>query len=268
MGDASRLLQVLVNLVGNALKFTKAGRVQVNMTCPKSGAGHILIRVEVEDTGIGVEPAALGQLFQPFHQADSSTTRRFGGTGLGLSISRDLVGLMGGSIGVTSTVGEGSTFWFEIPFDLAANAANLPPVYGAAEPAAPWLRGVRVLVVDDCDVICECVRRILEDQGAIVTCCSDGASAVEYVHFHHHELDIVLIDVQMPILDGNAATRLIRSDLGLKTLPIIGLTAGAMRSEQQRSLDAGMNDIITKPFDPQTMLSGVRPFVGQPPGPG
>jgi CheY-like chemotaxis protein len=109
------------------------------------------------------------------------------------------------------------------------------------------------------------VRRILEEQGAVVVCCSDGAAAVEYVRDHREQLDIVLIDVQMPVLDGNAATRHIREDLGMKLLPIIGLTAGVLLSEQQRSIEAGMNDVITKPFDPQAMVSEVRLLVGQPP---
>jgi CheY-like chemotaxis protein len=267
-GDASRLLQILVNLVSNSIKFTETGRVVVKMSCTSSGSESLLMRCEVQDTGIGMDPQALEHLFEPFGQADATMNRRFGGTGLGLSISRDLVALMGGSIGVTSTVAVGSTFWFEIPFELMAGSpAGVPMGSEGAEPGALLLQGVRALVVDDCDIIQVFVRRILEEQGAVVTCCSDGASAVEYVRTHREQVDIVLIDVQMPILDGNAATRRIR-ELGLETLPIIGLTAGALLSEQQLSLDAGMNDVITKPFDPQAMLSEVRLLVSQAPGPG
>jgi signal transduction histidine kinase len=264
-GDASRLLQIFVNLVSNSIKFTKAGRVVVKMTCTSLGSERLCMRCEVEDTGIGIEPQALERLFQPFSQADTTTTRRFGGTGLGLSISRALVELMGGSIGVTSSVAVGSTFWFEIPFETE-RAAAMPKYSDCAEPGAPRLPGVRALVVDDCDIVQGFVRRILEDQGAIVACCSDGAAAVEYVRDHSEQLDIVLIDVQMPILDGNDATRRIRGDLGLKTLPIIGLTAGVLLSEQQRSIEAGMTDVITKPFDPQAMVDEIELLVGHAPG--
>jgi signal transduction histidine kinase len=263
-GDACRLLQMLVNLVSNSIKFTESGRIVVQVSCARSAPDRVMMRCEVKDTGIGIEPEALERLFQPFSQADATVSRRFGGSGLGLSISRALAGLMGGSIGVISTVDVGSTFWFEVPLELtAASAPGVLPAPYVGEPGAPWLQGVRVLVVDDCEIILGFVRRILEEEGAIVTCCSDGASAVDYVHAHRSELDIALIDVQMPILDGNAATRRIRGDLGLTTLPIIGLTAGALLSEQQRCLDSGMNDVITKPFDPRTMLSEVRLLVEQ-----
>jgi signal transduction histidine kinase len=261
-GDCSRLLQILVNLVGNSLKFTESGRVQLKLTCTPADEDRILMRCEVQDTGIGIEPAALERLFKPFSQADTNMSRRFGGTGLGLSISRALVSLMGGSIGVTSTVGVGSTFWFQIPFALTADTvAGAAPAGDDGEPQAQSLQGVRVLLVDDCDVIRGLVRRILEEQGALVATCADGVSAIEYVRDHGEELAIVLIDVQMPILDGNAATRRIRDELGFLTLPILGLTAGALISERQRSLNAGMNGVITKPFDPQMMLSEVRLLV-------
>jgi CheY-like chemotaxis protein/two-component sensor histidine kinase len=264
VGDMSRLLQILVNLVGNAIKFTAAGRVVVKLTTTASGAERVRLRCEVQDTGIGIEPEVIERLFEPYRQADVTTARRFGGTGLGLSISRALVDLMGGSIGVTSTVGVGSTFWFEVPVEpmVRNRAVALPASERGVLPGGPLLTGVRVLVVDDCDIVLGLVRRILEDRGAIVACRSDGDAALEYVDAHRGQLDIVLIDVQMPMLDGNAATRRIRGDLGLKTLPIIGMTAGALLDERQHALDAGMNDVITKPFDPELMLSAVRFLVG------
>jgi signal transduction histidine kinase len=269
VGDMSRLLQILVNLVGNAIKFTAAGRVVVKLTTTTSGAERVRLHCEVQDTGIGIEPEVIERLFEPYRQADVTTARRFGGTGLGLSISRALVDLMGGSIGVTSTVGVGSTFWFEVPLQLMVRkrAAALQASDRGVLPGALFLTGVRVLVVDDCDIVLGLVRRILEDRGAIVACSSDGDAAVEYVDAHRGQLDIVLIDVQMPMLDGNAATRRIRGDLGLKTLPIIGMTAGALLDERQHALDAGMNDVITKPFDPELMLSAVRFLVGHAPRP-
>jgi CheY-like chemotaxis protein len=174
---------------------------------------------------------------------------------------------------VASSVAVGSTFSFEIPLEPAMGNGN-PGNRGhdtalqtknPVEQHGPPLDGLRALVVDDCEINREVVRRILETHGAIVTCCPDGAAAVEHVRAHHQHLDVVLIDVHMPILDGNEATRRIRSELGIKTLPIIGLTGSALLSEQQRSFDAGMNDVISKPFDPGTFLGKVRLLVDQSP---
>jgi len=393
-GDAARLRQILTNLVNNAIKFTAEGCVTVEAWCTELDASRIRLRCEVRDTGIGIDPIVMEGLFTPFTQADASTTRRFGGTGLGLSIARRFVDLMGGEIGVTSTVAVGSTFWFEIPLELAAavgapaNDTSLPslrilvadaagdareglgamiralgwlpeitasaeelqmgltahcagqsidvlvldlgligrvttelagglmppiivvadavqvPLHDAAglrpedlilvrpvtnsalfnainaavwrqsggrerllqttnleELLAQWLSGVRVLVVDDSDINLEVARRILEDQGAMVATCSDGSAAVDYVR--EHGFDVVLMDVQMPVLDGNQAAQRIREDLKLEKLPIIALTAGALLGERQQALVAGMNDVISKPFDPLTLIRKIRHQVEQ-----
>ncbi len=399
IGDVARLRQILINLLNNAIKFTDVGHVELKAYYTEHGSDHVRLRCEVIDTGIGIEPAVVKRMFVPFAQADASTTRRFGGTGLGLSIARHLVELMGGEIEANSTVGVGSTFWFEIPlgiahsFDAKISAEGLrisvidsgsagsvtgmlralgwaphavptgrelldflkadqssrwphvliapaqlddmdvheliagleaactdrevPPVIVIADCAqsylehqprlrstnillalpltssalfnavnaavtkraagrerimqvpethtlnTKWLVGVRVLVVDDSPLNREVAQAILQNQGAIVTTCSDGRKAVEHVRAHHRELDVVLMDVQMPILDGNEATQLIRGELKLQNLPIIALTAGALASERQRALKAGMNDIVTKPFDPQLLIRKVRYLVEQ-----
>jgi PAS domain S-box-containing protein len=398
-GDASRLRQILTNLVGNSIKFTEAGHVELQVFCTEVSSDLLRLRCTVQDTGIGIEPAALERLFTPFTQADASTTRRFGGTGLGLSIARRFIELMGGEIGVTSSPGIGSTFWIEIPLRIARDVdgvlsarglkiliadsngdaperlvsmaralgwspqiaetgeqllgimrntpvstwpdvlilelhlhdmdahqliarlerecdqGDLPPVIVVAglaqsyldheqlmrttdvlltrpltssalfnsvnatvskspdslervlqstnfdELHAQWLSGVDVLVVDDSDINLEVAQRILEKQGAAVATCSDGLAALEYVRIHHQRLDIVLMDVQMPTLDGNEATRRIRAELHLKVLPIVALTAGALVAERQRALEAGMNDFISKPFDPQALIRKVRRLV-------
>ena len=398
-GDASRLRQILTNLVGNSIKFTETGHVELQVFCTEVSSDRLRLRCTVQDTGIGIEPAALERLFTPFTQADASTTRRFGGTGLGLSIARRFIELMGGEIGVTSNVGVGSTFWIEVPLRIArdidgtlsarglriliadsngdapeclvamaralgwspqvaesgeqllgimnstpanawpdvlilelhlhdmdahqliarlekeCNQGELPPMIVVAglaqsymdheqlmrttdvlltrpltssalfnsvnatvskrpdslervlqstnfdELHAQWLAGVRVLVVDDSDINLEVAQRILEKQGATVTTCSDGLAALEQVRANSQRLDIVLMDVQMPTLDGNEATRRIRTDLQLKTLPIVALTAGALVAERQRALEAGMNDFISKPFDPQALIRKVRRLV-------
>jgi signal transduction histidine kinase len=258
-GDASRLRQVIVNLVNNAIKFTEAGQVVVTVKCAPQGSEHVSVRCEVKDSGIGIEADALERLFLAFAQADATITKRFGGTGLGLSIARHLVKLMGGEIGVTSTVAVGSTFWFEITLEQAPATPVAPRVLRID--AHERLDGLRALVVDDSELNQEIVRRILEGQGAIVTCCSDGASAVELLRADERQFDIVLMDVQMPVLDGNEATRRIRHELGLATLPIIGLTAGALLSDRDRSLKAGMNDLVGKPFDTQVLFRKVRMLV-------
>ncbi|MEA3158554.1 MAG: hypothetical protein QOD95_102, partial [Gammaproteobacteria bacterium] len=398
-GDASRLRQILTNLLGNSIKFTEAGHVELKVFCTEQNSDRIRMRCTVQDTGIGIEPTAIERLFTPFTQADTSTTRRFGGTGLGLSIARRFVELMGGEIGVTSVAQKGSTFWIEIPlrvahdFDdahtsrglriLIADAigdaperlvtmaralgwspevaetgeqllslmsktqshawsdvlivalqlqdmdahqliarlekecahGELPPVIVVAELmqsyvehehrmrandvllvqpvtssvlfnavnaavsklpdslervlqstnfdelSAQWLAGVRVLVADDSDINLEVAQRILERQGASVSTCSDGLEALEYIRAHPDLLDIVLMDVQMPILDGNEATRRIRGELQLTLLPIVALTAGALVGERQRALEAGMNDFVSKPFDPQVLIRKVRRLV-------
>jgi PAS domain S-box-containing protein len=401
-GDAARLRQVLTNLIGNSIKFTSSGRVALTASCTDSAVDLILLRCEVTDTGIGMEPATLERLFTPFTQADSSTTRRFGGTGLGLSIARRFVELMGGHIGVQSSVQVGSTFWFEVPLRLARelggpaltddtspprlavldssstdsdslaamleslglrpqvfqsgelllNAINrvaadkrpdaiiiashpqdgdirqmidglresctqceCPPVIlivslpAQAQQQQPtmrlqdillarpltastlfnsvnsielrrsagadrvflspnlddanarWLPDVRVLVADDSEVNRVIAQRILEQQGARVAICADGLEALEYVRAHHEGLDIVVMDVHMPNLDGNEATRRIRGELGLTALPVAAMTAGALVTERQCSLEAGMNDFVSKPFAPQALVRTVRRLV-------
>jgi PAS domain S-box-containing protein len=398
-GDAARLRQVLTNLLGNSIKFTETGHVELKAFSSELSADRLRLRCTVQDTGIGIEAAALDNLFLPFTQADASTTRRFGGTGLGLSIARRFIELMGGEIGVTSQVGVGSTFWIEIPLRVTHDAdatvskhglkiliadsggdapdclvamtralgwnpraaengeqmlaimkttplcerpdvlvtrlhlhdmdahqllarlerdcveGELPPAIVICDSAgsyvdhvarlrstdilltrpvtssalfnavnttvskrvdsldrflqctnfdelrAQWLAGVRILVVDDSDINLEVAQRILEKQGASVTTCSDGLSAVEHIRHHHQAFDVVLMDVQMPILDGNETTRRIRGELNLTLLPIVALTAGALVVERQRALDAGMNDFISKPFDPQALIRKVRRLV-------
>ncbi len=397
-GDEARLRQILLNLLGNSIKFTEAGRVELNVHCVRRTATTVRLRFDVIDTGIGMQAEVLERLFTPFMQADASTTRRFGGTGLGLSIVRRYAQLMGGNVGVTSEVGVGSTFWVEISFprvpdtevaeidngnrglrlllsgpanqvrhDLEAMVralswtpkiaetgtqlleilAGTPPsawpdglvvalpltdmdahqltqrlretckrfecppavficdaslpiaediplraidtllvrpvtssaLFNAVNAAlskadesrerlwestdfdgmsAQWLPGVHALVVDDSDINLEVAKRILEKQGAIVATCSDGAEAIDFVRDNHQQLDVVLMDVQMPVLDGNEATRRIRGDPTLPRLPIVALTAGALVGERLRALEAGMTDFVSKPFEPQVLIRKLR----------
>ena len=255
-GDATRLHQILVNLLSNAIKFTERGGVRLRVQRVPAASEHAVARLRfvASDSGIGIEPQALGRLFSPFVQADASTTRRFGGTGLGLSIVKQLVGLMGGEVGVTSTPGVGSDFWVELEFAVCAEgkpAAPLPPAYDGAQD----LSGVRILVADDSPVNLVVARRVLQLRGAEVAVVTNGQQAVDHLVSHPGTIDLVLMDMQMPVLDGKGATRQIRSGLGLATLPIIALTAGTTRSERLEAEAAGVNDFVTKPFDPPVLAA-------------
>jgi signal transduction histidine kinase/HPt (histidine-containing phosphotransfer) domain-containing protein len=394
-GDITRIRQILVNLLGNAVKFTERGGVQLTVECAPRDDGRCHVQFTVRDTGIGMSPDVLARLFTPFTQADASTTRRFGGTGLGLSIVRQLVELMDGEVSLSSEPGVGSEFRVVLPLELVAEAdadqaaaelhilvleppgqaqasvaalahslgwcaevaqssqdlqdrlrggrvpdavviepgprhvaglqaladlkrvlgpGHMPPfvlvrpggqgplreaacdhladavighpanaagLFNAINAAlierggdhqrltrlthleaaqACCLPGVRVLVVDDCSINRDVARRILEREGAIVTVCVNGREAVDRLR-QGLKLDLVLMDMQMPELDGDAATRCIRGELQLTQLPVLALTAGALKAEQRRALDAGMDEFIAKPLNPMALIRAVRHHV-------
>ena len=242
LGDPLRLGQILVNLVGNAIKFTEQGEVLVRVTLARP---HL--RFEVVDTGIGIAPEICARLFNPFTQADSSMTRRFGGTGLGLSISRRLVELMGGEIGVTSTPQEGSNFYFYLPYQLGdwtkqAPASNHPPFTTPA-----LLLGRRVLLVEDNAVNRELGEELLHAAGMQVDCVCNGQEAVTAVERTHY--DVVLMDCNMPVMDGFEATRHIRQNPTTCHVPILAMTASVSEKGHHQCLAVGMNGIIAKPVN-------------------
>ncbi len=257
-GDALRIEQVLINLVGNALKFTERGGVTLRVTPVATTEASARLRFEIEDTGIGLSPDALARLFVPFTQADSGIARRFGGTGLGLSISKRLVELMDGNIGVESTFGVGSTFWFELAFERLADEEK--PAIRAAEVKGPRLQGLRLLVVDDSPINLKLAERVLQREGAKVTLMSDGQQAVDALRAQPQGYDLVLMDIQMPVMDGLTATRAIREELGLDTLPVIALTAGVLAEEKQNALDAGVNDFLPKPMNLEQVVTMIRQY--------
>ncbi|MGH8149612.1 MAG: PAS domain-containing protein, partial [Steroidobacteraceae bacterium] len=246
-GDRQRIRQCLINLVSNAIKFTQTGRITLEVSLARLADSYALTRFEVRDTGIGIAPDTLPTLFQPFVQADSSTTRHFGGTGLGLSIVRRLVELMAGEIGVESELGRGSTFWFLLPLErVAARPMAAARSWPATVPFTQRFRG-RVLLVEDNLVNQKVARAFLERLGCQVTLAGNGLEALEV--FAQAPFDLVLLDLQMPLMDGYAATsRLRRLERGART-PIVALTASAMTGQRERCLDAGMDDLITKPLD-------------------
>ncbi len=259
VGDAARMAQVFNNLLSNAIKFTDRGAVSLRAVPTPAVAGRMGCRFEVRDTGIGIGIAAEAreQLFSPFVQADASTTRRFGGTGLGLSIVKRLVGLMGGEVGVDSVVGVGSTFFVELRFDVGSEAAPRPAARGGAGEAESGIAGLRVLVVDDSDVNRDVAGGMLEAGGARVATASDGVDAVARIERDPTAFDLVLMDLQMPVLGGAEATRRIRAIRGAEALPVIALSAGVLGSERERAEAAGMNAFVSKPFDSATLLRAV-----------
>ena len=250
MGDPVRLRQILTNYLNNALKFTQRGDIALTATAPRPG----WLRIEVSDTGPGIEPDVQRQLFTPFTQADQSTTRRFGGSGLGLSICRELASLMRGGVGVDSTPGRGSCFWAELPLDDALTHAQDTAFGDDGQPDA--LCGARVLMAEDNAVNMTIAVAMLEQWGAIVSQAGDGAQALEAVAQAVRAgtpFDAVLMDVQMPAMSGYEVTRLLRERHDAQTLPIIALTAAALTSERELALAAGMNDFLTKPIDAQRL---------------
>jgi signal transduction histidine kinase/CheY-like chemotaxis protein len=238
IGDVLRIRQVLLNLAANAVKFTAQGRVTVSVA-PGLGPS---IRFTVEDTGIGIAPAAQITLFQKFTQADASTTRKYGGTGLGLAISKQLVELMGGSIGLTSTPGAGSRFYFDLP--LAPTEASVEVAVVA--PVQRDFTGARVLIAEDNAVNQKLLRRMLERRGCVIDVACDGKQAVEFATTRRYSL--ILMDCQMPEMDGFEATRRVRRALGESAPPIVAVTARAMSQDHQACLEAGMIDHLMKPL--------------------
>ena len=250
VGDALQLHQVLVNLCGNAIKFTHQGVVVVRIQQLAQGAAGTTLRFSVQDSGIGIAPENLKHIFTGFSQAEASSTRRFGGTGLGLSIARQLVALMGGQLRVESVLGQGSTFYFTLVLGATDQIPADPDMVTKADNSLQRrLQGMRLLVVEDNLINQLVARELLQAQGAVVVIAGNEQLGVDAVAAAFPPFDAVLMDLQMPVMDGYAATRAIRSELGLAKLPIIALTANAMASDREGCLAAGMNEHVGKPFD-------------------
>ena len=250
IGDHLRLGQVLTNLIGNAIKFTTSGKIWVKVEQVDTVTGFATLCFSVRDTGIGMSGEQIKRLFQPFTQANGSITRQFGGTGLGLSISQRLVGLMGGEILVASELGQGSEFSFKI---LLAIPKETPGPYTISMPLSisepsTAIRGARILLVEDNEINQQVAREILERWGFFVIMANHGEQALAVLEEHSVPFDLVLMDVQMPVMDGLEATRRIRRNKRFHSLPVIAMTAAVLDRDQAECFESGMNDHIAKPI--------------------
>ena len=267
-GDPLRLRQILINYVNNAIKFTGQGEIIIRAILLEKNEKDNLLRFEVQDTGIGMTRKEMAGLFQMFHQADSSTSRKYGGSGLGLAISKGLAELMGGEVGVESEAGKGSTFWFTVRLGKAARPEWLQPEkdlfarqgqakeFNAADGA---INGAHILLAEDNPFNQQVAVEFLKSAGATVCVAGNGKEALGLLSREH--FDCVLMDMQMPEMDGLEATRIIRADPGMAGTPVIGITANVANEDRERCLAAGMDDFIGKPFKPHIFYATIAKWL-------
>jgi signal transduction histidine kinase/CheY-like chemotaxis protein len=259
MGDPLRLQQIIINLVGNSLKFTSRGSVSLNVSCRDLKPNFCTLRVEITDTGIGIPKEKLQMIFESFTQNNVNTSRKYGGTGLGLAIVKQLVELQKGRVSVDSELGHGSTFRFEIPY--AVTTMPKDPAPGINPMGSPedkmTLKGIHLLIAEDNLINQKVVTHTLSRQGATAQVVPNGRLAVEALRDGNY--DAILMDLQMPEMDGYTATRIIRNELHSK-IPIIAMTADALKGEAERCFESGMNGYISKPFEPKDLYSEILRF--------
>jgi signal transduction histidine kinase len=246
-GDPHRLNQVLNNLLSNAIKFTHQGQIDITVQVKEQSSDTIVLTFTITDTGVGIPSESIGYIFDSFSQAGDDISRRFGGTGLGLTICKQLLQLQGGDISASSTVGKGSTFQFYLPFGINKKLAPDAPAHNGTQEYNHLLAGKNVLVAEDNEINQKLIEFVLRKAGGAVTIANNGEEAIQHLQ-QNNPYDLIIMDLQMPKMDGYATTYYIRHHLRLKT-PIIAMTATAMKDEQWQCLHAGMNDYMTKPFE-------------------
>jgi hemerythrin-like metal-binding protein len=253
MGDSMRISQILINYIGNAVKFTQQGSITLRSRLLDDQGERVKVRFEVTDTGVGISAENQARIFGAFEQAEASTSRKFGGSGLGLAISKQLAQLMDGEVGVDSTPGQGSTFWFTASLKRGAPRATEP----LATAAAPLRAGSQVLVADGNEINQLVAIHFLESAGLVVDVANDGREAIEKARSGRY--DLILMDMQMPVMDGLQATREIRA-LGLG-MPIIAMTANASEEDRRRCMESGMNDFTSKPIEPDLLYATLARWI-------
>lgn len=252
VGDAKRLRQILINLLSNAIKFTESGAITVTHQVQELENDSLLLSIDVIDTGIGIENGALATIFDPFTQADNGVTRKYGGTGLGLSITKTLIEMMNGEIEVKSTPGLGSRFSFFVRVKAKNEAGPLRSE--TVSSSERTLMSCHTLIVDDDETNLDSMKELLSSLGAVVLTANNGKAAVDYLRHPDNRCDLILMDIQMPVMDGITATRIIRGELHRDQVPILAVTGGLLPNQQKEALEAGMTALLRKPVETDVLI--------------